>query len=46
LATDGSLVERIDRAAAELADTMAARPSAAPQDAFADPMSFEDLLRR
>jgi len=46
LATDGSLVERIDRAAAELAVAMAARRSAGPQDAFADPTPFEDLLRR
>jgi hypothetical protein len=39
-------VERIDRAAAELAVAMAAQRSAGPQDAFADPTPFEDLLRR
>jgi FMN reductase len=46
VATDGSLVERIDRAAAELAVAVAARPVATPQDGFADPIPFEDLLRR
>ena len=45
VATDGSLVERIDRAATELAAAMAGRSSAAPADAFADPVPFEDLLR-
>jgi FMN reductase len=46
--TDPALVERIDRAAGELADLVAARPAAtAPADPFADPVtSFEDLLRR
>jgi FMN reductase len=44
-AMDGSLVERIDRAAAELAVAMATQPSATPRDAFADPVPFEDLLR-
>jgi FMN reductase len=42
----GALSERIDRAAEELADLIAARPPAAPSDPFADPTtSFEDLLR-
>ena len=45
VATDGSLVERIERAATELAVVMASRPPAAPVDAFADPVSFDDLLR-
>ena len=44
VATDGSLVERIERAATELAAAMAT-PPAAPRDAFADPVPFEDLLR-
>jgi FMN reductase len=44
-ATDGSLVERIDRAATELAAAVASRPPVAPDDAFADPVEFEDLLR-
>ncbi len=44
VATDGSLVDRIERAATELAAAMAT-PSAAPRDAFADPVPFEDLLR-
>ncbi|TKJ24804.1 FMN reductase [Blastococcus sp. CCUG 61487] len=42
----GGLAERVDRAAAELADVVAGRPPAAPVDPFADPeTSFEDLLR-
>ncbi len=45
VATDGSLVERIDRAAAELAAAVAALPHAALVDGFADPVPFEDLLR-
>jgi FMN reductase len=45
VATDGSLVERIERAATELAAAMATRP-AVPHDDFADPVPFEDLLRR
>jgi FMN reductase len=45
VAIDGSLVERIERAASELAVAIATRPSAAPYDAFADPVPFEDLLR-
>jgi FMN reductase len=43
-ATDGSLVERIERAATELATSMAAMP-AAPRDDVTDPVPFEDLLR-
>ena len=45
LATDGSLVERIDRAARELAAAVASRSPVVPGDAFADPVAFEDLLR-
>jgi FMN reductase len=43
-----ALADRIDRAAAELADLVAARPLAGgPPDPFADPVvSFEELLRR
>ena len=43
-----ALVDRIERAAAELADQVAARPVASgPADPFADPdVSFEELLRR
>jgi FMN reductase len=44
VATDGSLVERIDRAATELAVAMATQP-ATHRDPFADPVPFEDLLR-
>lgn len=42
---DGSLVERIDRAARELAASMAARDAGVPRDRFADPVPFEDQLR-
>ena len=42
---DGSLVERIDRAAVELAVAMAAREPAAREDPFADPVPFDQLLR-
>ncbi len=42
---DGGLVQRIDRAARELAGAMAARVSPTPQDAFADPVPFDRLLR-
>jgi FMN reductase len=45
VAADGSLVERIDRAAAELSATVARREPRAPRDSFADPVPFEDLLR-
>jgi len=43
VATDGSLVERIERAATELASAMVTAPSA--DAAEADPVPFEDLLR-
>ncbi len=45
VAVDGSLVERIDRAATELAAAMAVQPAPAPRDEFTDPVPFEDLLR-
>ncbi len=45
LGTDGSLVERIDRAAGELAIAMIARPHQAPSDPFETPVPFEQLLR-
>ena len=45
VAADGSLVERIDRAAGELAVAIAARTPRPARDAFADPVPFEDLLR-
>ena len=47
VAVDGSLVERIDRAAhgARGRDGGAAGRRR-PRDAFADPVPFEDLLRR
>jgi FMN reductase len=45
VATDGSLVERIDRAAAELATAMTLREPRVPTDPFANPVPFEDLLR-
>ena len=45
VAADGSLVERIDRAARELATAVAAHESRPPTDPFADPVPFEDLLR-
>jgi FMN reductase len=43
-----ALADRVDRAAGELADLVAARPAAGgPADPFADPdISFEELLRR
>ncbi|HXU87129.1 MAG TPA: FMN reductase [Verrucomicrobiae bacterium] len=44
VAADGSLVERIDRAAAELGAAMTARQPRVPADPFADPVPFEDLL--
>jgi FMN reductase len=46
VATDGSLVERIERAATELATVMATAASGPPDDEFTDPVPFEDLLRR
>jgi FMN reductase len=45
LTADGSLVERIDRASAELVAAMLARPNAAPSDPFESPVPFEQLLR-
>jgi FMN reductase len=44
VAADGSLVERIDRAAGELATAMAMRQPRVARDPFADPVPFEDLL--
>jgi FMN reductase len=41
---DGELVDRVDRAAAELAAAMTGRTAAPAFDAFADPLPFEDLL--
>jgi FMN reductase len=43
--TDRGLVERIERAAEELADLVRQRPQAAPSDPFASPVPFEALLR-
>jgi len=45
IGADGGLVERIDRAASELAAAMAGRTSPARVDPFADPMPFDRLLR-
>ena len=39
-----ALSDRIDRAAGELADLVAARPAAPPTDPFANPTPFESLL--
>ncbi len=44
LAADGSLVDRIDRAARELATAMVARESRPASDPFENPVPFEDLL--
>jgi FMN reductase len=44
-AADGSLVERIDRAARELSASMVAREPVAPTDKFADPVTFEQQRR-
>ena len=44
LTADGSLVERIDRAAGELATAIAARPRRTPSDPFASPTPFEQIL--
>jgi FMN reductase len=41
---DDGLVERIERAARELATAMAGRTSQAPVDPFDDPTPFEELL--
>jgi FMN reductase len=40
------LVERIDRAAGELADLLSRRPVASRRDPFDDPTPFEALLHR
>jgi FMN reductase len=45
MSADGGLVDRIERAATELAGVMALRSPAAPRDPIADPVPFEDLLR-
>jgi len=41
----GSLSQRIDRAAGELADKILRRGTALPEDPFENPTPFEDLLR-
>jgi len=41
---DGALVERIDRAAVELARAIAASPREVARDPFADPVPFDQLL--
>jgi FMN reductase len=41
---DGALARRIDRAAGELADQVAARPQRAPLDPYAQVTPFEQLL--
>jgi FMN reductase len=41
----GSLSQRIDRAARELADKILRRGTTLPDDPFANPTPFEDLLR-
>jgi FMN reductase len=45
LAAEGSLVERIDRGARELASAIVARNQAAATDPFETPIPFEQLLR-
>jgi FMN reductase len=45
VAADGSLVDRIDRAARELAAAVAGRDPREARDPFADPVPFEDLVR-
>jgi len=45
VSADGGLANRIDRAAAELAIAMTARPRRPAVDRFRDPVPFEDLLR-
>jgi FMN reductase len=45
VAADGGLVERIDRAAAELAAAMALREHQPTVDRFADPVPFEQVAR-
>jgi FMN reductase len=43
---DAGLVERVDRAAAELAAAMSAGTRAVPADPFQNPIPFEDLLQQ
>jgi len=45
VAADAGLAARIDRAAAELAAAVAARPARERPDQLADPVPFEELLR-
>jgi FMN reductase len=45
VAADGNLVERIDRAARELSNTITSRVPAAVRDPFADPIPFEEQFR-
>ena len=45
LTADGSLVERIDRAASELATAIVARPHRDQPDRFEAPVPFEEFLR-
>jgi FMN reductase len=45
VAADGTLVERIDRAARELTAAIVGRMPFTPRDPFTDPIPFEDLLR-
>ncbi len=42
---DDPLVDRVRRAAGELADLVTARPPKVPADPFADAVSFEQMLR-
>jgi FMN reductase len=46
VAADGSLVERIDRAARELAAAIAAHERRTASDPFADPVPFDQVLRQ
>lgn len=43
--TDGRLIERIERAAGELATAVAARPPRGSRATFVDPVPFEEMLR-
>jgi FMN reductase len=45
VAADGSLVERIDRAASELAAAVSSPGRPPRRDAFADPVPFDEILR-
>ena len=45
VAADGSLVERIDRSAGELAASVASPGRPPRRDAFADPVPFDEILR-